>query len=165
MHGMCSQRNVQITAKQTTPAIRPPHERITNDDREATALLLRSAFSDGILHVEEFDERLAGVYRASTVGDLEPLTGDLPSDWLRKLEAKRKAERRAALHARFWRAEFRSYLGVMALLVMIWLLTSGVGEHPWPIWPAMGWGIPLFLSRPRGALGSAIRRWTLAGAR
>lgn len=29
------------------------------------------------------------------------------------------------------------------MLWIIWLVTAGIGTHPWPIWPTMGWGIGL----------------------
>ena len=173
MHGMCSQQRrdsrVEHDSKDTMTLVRSPNERVTNADREAAANLLRAAFSDGILHVEEFDQRLAAAYAARLGGDLEAVTADLPSDWRSSLAAQAKAERRAEAHRRYWRAEFRAYVGVMALLVSIWLLTSvgdaeGLG-HPWPIWPALGWGLSLFLTRPRGAIANAVRRWSVAGAR
>jgi hypothetical protein len=40
-----------------------------------------------------------------------------------------------------WGAHLGAYLSVNLMLVVIWLLT-GAG-YPWPIWPAMGWGIGL----------------------
>ena len=33
----------------------------------------------------------------------------------------------------------RTYLAVMALLWLIWLVTGA--NYPWPIWPMLGWGI------------------------
>ena len=45
----------------------------------------------------------------------------------------------------------RTYLVVMALLWLIWLVTGA--ELPWPIWPMLGWGI--------GVAGHAGRAWTV----
>lgn len=41
-----------------------------------------------------------------------------------------------------FRAHATSYVLVMALLVMIWLMTSP-GGYFWPMWPMLGWGIGL----------------------
>jgi hypothetical protein len=45
-----------------------------------------------------------------------------------------------------WASRFATYLWIMALLVAIWAFT-GAG-HPWPLYPALGWGIPLLMARP-----------------
>ena len=176
MHGMCQQpRNVDLAeagaatpAPVPAPAQRPATERVTNADREATATLLRRAFSDGVLQVEEFDQRLSEVYAARVAGDLTRVTDDLPGEWLADLHAAEGAQRRAVKHQRIWRGSVRTYLRVMALLVGIWLLTSlgsdGVG-HPWPVWPALGWGIPLYLSRPKGPISAVVQGRRVAGAR
>ena len=40
----------------------------------------------------------------------------------------------------------RTYLAVMALLWLVWLvawLTTGAA-YPWPVWPMLGWGIGVF---------------------
>ena len=175
MHGMCHQgRNVDLAeaadAAQTAPvpAQRPAAERVTNADREATATLLRQAFSDGVLQVEEFDQRLSEVYAARVAGDLARATEDLPGDWLADLRAAEGAQRRARIHRRVWRGSVRTYLHVMGLLVAIWLLTSLGSDglsYPWPVWPALGWGIPLYLSRPKGPISTVVRGRRMAGAR
>jgi hypothetical protein len=38
-----------------------------------------------------------------------------------------------------------TYAGVMTLLVLIWLFVgvNGGGWYPWPVWPALGWGVGL----------------------
>lgn len=51
----------------------------------------------------------------------------------------RDADRPAGRAASDW----IRYSAVMLLLVAIWALT-GAG-HPWPLYPALGWGIPLLL--------------------
>ena len=164
MYGTChAQRHTKTVARPPErPAVaRPADERVTNADREATGSLLRRAFADGVLRVEEFDERLSLTYSATTVADLDAVTADLPGQWLDDVRTAEKAEQKAATHRRYWRAELSSYMGVMALLVAIWGLTSlasGDVIHPWPIWPALGWGVPLYLSRPRGQIARAVHR-------
>lgn len=50
--------------------------------------------------------------------------------------------------------QLMAYVAVMVLLVLIWLLVgvNGGGWYPWPVWPALGWGIGLAckLAAPRG---------------
>ncbi len=53
--------------------------RVSDADRERVAEILRQAAGDGRLDPDELDERLGAAYGARTVGDLAPLTVDLPS--------------------------------------------------------------------------------------
>jgi hypothetical protein len=52
--------------------------RASDADRERVAGLLRDAFVEGRLSPVEHEERLSGVYQATTYGDLVPLLEDLP---------------------------------------------------------------------------------------
>jgi hypothetical protein len=61
------------------PAVPEPHElRASNADRERVAKILNDAMAEGRLTVPELEERLDQVYAAKTVGELQPLTRDLP---------------------------------------------------------------------------------------
>ena len=61
------------------PAVPEPHElRASNADRERVAKILHDAMAEGRLTVSELEERLDQVYAAKTVGELQPLTRDLP---------------------------------------------------------------------------------------
>jgi Domain of unknown function (DUF1707) len=53
--------------------------RASDADRERVAEVLRTAASEGRLHLDELDERMAAVYAARTYAELEPLTHDLPT--------------------------------------------------------------------------------------
>ena len=53
--------------------------RASDADRERVAAVLRDAAGQGLLTLDEVDERLAQVYAATYVGDLAPLTADLPA--------------------------------------------------------------------------------------
>ena len=50
----------------------------SDKERESVVDVLRDAFTDGRLTLEEFDERTSAAYAARTWGDLRDLTGDLP---------------------------------------------------------------------------------------
>lgn len=170
MHGMCrpavdrTRRHRGEGSGTVAVANREPGERLTDADRQDATDLLSAAFRDGILRVDDFDQRLTAALAADVAGDLAVVTGDLPASWLAERDARERSQRRAAAHRRRWSAEVRTYAAVMALLVTIWLLTSLDGDlaHPWPVWPALGWGIPLFLSRPRGGPGRDLPRWRAA---
>lgn len=61
------------------PAVPEPHEiRASNTDRERVAKILHDAMAEGRLTVGELEERLDKVYAAKTMGELEPVTRDLP---------------------------------------------------------------------------------------
>ena len=57
----------------------PVDMRIGDTERNLVVERLQSALGEGRLDITEFDERLAAVYAARTVGDLQPLTADLPA--------------------------------------------------------------------------------------
>lgn len=178
MYGMCHQRHRRtyhddedlrddVAGGRTKVASPPtdPTQRATDADRERTAALLSQAFRDGALRVEEFDQRLSQTYTADIRGDLDALTSDLPQGWLNTVHAEEDASRRAERHRRRWHREARVYVKAMALLAGIWLLTAVASGRPsgelpyfWPIWPMLGWGIPLLISRPRGPLARTGRR-------
>ena len=64
-----------------------------------------------------------------------------------------RARRRAGAEVGFY-SHLMSYLGVMAFLALINLLTD---RYPWFLWPAIGWGIGLF-SHYMAVFGSRMVR-------
>src|SRR4051812_46245507 len=56
----------------------PMSMRASDADRERVAQVLHKAMADGRLTVSELDERLAGLYRSKTFGELVPFVRDLP---------------------------------------------------------------------------------------
>ena len=102
--------------------------RASDAERERTIGHLRTQAGEGRLSVEELDTRIEQAYAATTRRDLAALTADLPRP--RRPRPDARAE---------FREHLRTYLSVMALLVVIWALT-GMGYF-WPVWPALGWGI------------------------
>ncbi|WP_433698263.1 DUF1707 SHOCT-like domain-containing protein [Nocardiopsis sp. CA-288880] len=59
----------------------PEHGRLraSDADRDSVAHRLREALAEGRLDPDEHSERLDAVYRAKTIGELVPLTEDLPA--------------------------------------------------------------------------------------
>ncbi|CAN5594233.1 DUF1707 domain-containing protein [soil metagenome] len=116
-----------------------PARRVSTLEREQVIDQLKANTGAGHLDIDEFGDRVERALTARTAGELAPLVSDLAD--LRTAaqdRADRRADRRAAL---------APYLGVMALLVVIWAV-SGFGGF-WPIWPMLGWGIPLAIGLAR----------------
>ena len=137
-----------ISTSTAAPAVRTSDparadERAGDRDRQRTADLLALATGQGHLRLDELDERLAAVWSATSTGALAVLESDLPRD-VREEHARREAALHARTAARAGLAgHVRSYLAVMVLLVGIWLAVglAGGGWYPWPVWPALGWGL------------------------
>jgi fatty acid desaturase len=145
-----------------------PATRVGDPERERAAAVVTDAVAEGLVGLEELDTRLGAVWSARTEADLATATADLPPAWVRahsdrlRAEAQRDALRRAARAG--LRAHVASYLSVMLLLVAIWLVvgvTAGAW-YPWPVWPALGWGIGL-LSHVRAAYGTSAGRQSASG--
>jgi hypothetical protein len=103
--------------------------RASDADRERVAESLREHAATGRLDLDELADRTEAAFRARTLGELDVLLGDLP------------VSPEPARGADGFGAHLRVYLAVISLLVVVWALT-GFG-HPWPVWPALGWGIGL----------------------
>lgn len=120
------------------PPERPLELRAGDADRETVAQRLRAAHADGRLDVSEVEERLTAAYAAKTLGDLEPLTADLPPD-----EAGYRAGAEARPRSRSRLRPFREWASVAVILNAIWLITClAAGEllFYWPMFPLGIWG-------------------------
>lgn len=149
---MCGHRMRTPTALVERPAATHPEHRVGDADRERTVDLLRSALGEGLLEPEEADGRVERALSARTAGELASVVGDLPPAWIAR---HRRAERHLRQNHRARRnlpAHVRAYAAVMTLLTAIWLVAALTGGdwYPWPVWPALGWGIGL-VSHARGA--------------
>ncbi len=60
------------------PPVSAAELRASDADRDRIADILREALAEGRLDPEEHAERIDAVYRAKTVGELDPLVRDLP---------------------------------------------------------------------------------------
>lgn len=123
----------------------PPESlRAGNADRERVVEHLNGAFAEGRLDVRELEERVAAAYAAKTLGELAPLTADLPvgrSPVPRKaagLPAPTGPDREIDRSSR--RAAIGGTFGLFLLNVLIWGAVSlGTQEwiYFWPIWTAI----------------------------
>jgi Flp pilus assembly protein TadB len=145
-----------------------PATRVGDPERERAAAVVTDAVAEGLVGLDEVDTRLGAVWSARTEADLSAVTADLPPGWLRargdrlREQARRETQRRAARAG--LRGHLASYLSVMVLLVAIWLVVglAAGAWYPWPVWPALGWGIGV-LSHVRAAYGTPGERWSPSG--
>jgi uncharacterized protein DUF1707 len=114
------------------------HIRISDADRARAAERLRIAVDEGRLDLTEYDTRLRSAYAATTYGELEPITADLPAVPEAKLPA---AKENAAAARRKWLNEWREWLGGAIIMIAIWATTSLVSGSLHAFWPAIPLGI------------------------
>lgn len=74
------------------------HDRLraSDADRERVATILHEAVGEGRLTMAEIDERLQQVYAAKTMGELRPITRDLPGHHLALPDSAAVSERSAS---------------------------------------------------------------------
>jgi hypothetical protein len=137
-----------VSTPSDLPSRREDSLRAGNADREQVVAQLNKAFAEGRLDVRELDERIAAAYAAKTMGELAPLTADLPSGRSpaprsASTPARPAADREIEHGGR--RAAIGGALGLFLVNVLIWAVVSiGAGSliYFWPIWTA----IPLVLA-------------------
>ncbi|MFE6663414.1 DUF1707 domain-containing protein [Streptomyces sp. NPDC057697] len=71
--------DLQKQPQQSAAPAQPVGIRASDADRDRIADILREAMAEGRLTADEHAERVDAVYRAKTVGELEPLIQDLPA--------------------------------------------------------------------------------------
>lgn len=71
----------------------PADQRISDEERQQVAEVLRQAAVDGRIGIDELDERLAATFAARTYADIVPLTADLPTASMGSLPVPRSGAR------------------------------------------------------------------------
>jgi hypothetical protein len=121
-----------------------PAIRASDADREHVARILRAAAAEGLLTLDEADERLATVYAARFRHELEPVTRDLPYGGRQLLE--NTPEARAAARAGLLR-HVVTVVVVAAALLTVWTLSGA--EFFWPAWPLVFMAFSVFMHARR----------------
>lgn len=114
--------------------------RASDSDRDVVHRMLAEAYADGRIDRGELDARTSQTEAARTLGDLlEPMQGlvsPTPDAVTRRGDGE--VERRAV---DAWRKERRDALwgliSVSAIVWTIWLVTSGPGSFPWPVFVSL----------------------------
>lgn len=124
----------------------PQRMRASDSDRDAVAERLAVALSEGRLDLEEYDRRLALALDAVVMGDLTPLTADLPEPAppepdVQELVAANARELVPSTTWREWIDEWRWWLGGAIIMTGVWGVTSIVGGEMLPFWPLVPLGI------------------------
>lgn len=104
--------------------------RASDAEREHVARIMQAATAQGLLTIDEADQRLAAVYAARTRSDLAPLTDDLPDNGRRLME--NTPEARTAARTGLIRHAITVAV-VAALLVGVFFATGA--QFFWPAWP------------------------------
>jgi hypothetical protein len=120
----------------------PDAMRAANADRERVVGQLNTAFAEGRLEVGELDERVARAYAAKTMGELKPLTADLPAAGTvapRPRTAPERATGRGVERSGGQGAgqAVAGMAGIFVLNVVIWgviSLAQGDTIYFWPVW-------------------------------
>ncbi|KOX15289.1 hypothetical protein ADL05_15765 [Nocardiopsis sp. NRRL B-16309] len=126
--------------------------RASDAEREATLEHLATAFVEGRLKQDEYELRVGLALRSVFLGDLEVLTGDLPTRPERAPapELPPVADddsgprwRAPALSVSWseWTDEWRWWLGIAVVLTTVWAVVSVMSGEFVPYWPLVPLGI------------------------
>jgi hypothetical protein len=127
--------------------------RAGDQDREVAVQVLGTAYAEGRLTREEYDERARATTAARTLGDLRPLLADLvpaerapaATDPIAKTPAELRDLAREAYEAKLRRALVGMLLPSLVCL-LVWVV-GGLGPQgwepafPWPLFVVIGTGI------------------------
>lgn len=119
-----------MSAEIVTREPQPAAVRASDAEREHVVRILGAAAAQGMLRLDEADERMADAYAAQTRNQLAPLTADLPEGGRRLLENTPEARTAA-------RTGFLRHLITVAVLacalVTAWILSDA--RFFWPFLP------------------------------
>ena len=129
--------------------------RASDSEREYVARIMQVAAAQGMLSLDEADERLALVYAARTRADLVPLTADLPDGGRRLLENTPEARK----VARTGLIRHAITVAVIAFVLVGVFFATGAPFF-WPAWPLAFMAFSLYgHARRIGAVPDRRRHW------
>ncbi|GAA1781555.1 MULTISPECIES: DUF1707 domain-containing protein [Streptomonospora] len=129
----------------------PDQMRAADSDRDACAERLAVALREGRLDLDEYQERLNTAIRAKTMGELWPLTRDLPEPPAvpEPAEPAVRNGRSTEWHDRL--EPWRGLAAISVILIGIWGVTSVIAAEPLLFWPMIPIGF-MFLFTLAGAI-------------
>jgi hypothetical protein len=139
MMGSCQTRTTATSVTAASGRSPAAQELVDDRARQRAADDVAAAAGAGLLGLDEADERLRTAWSARTAHELEQARTGLPQAWLAERRRTEAAERLREQARRALPAHARGWLALVALLVVIWALTTP-GGYFWPIWPALGTG-------------------------
>lgn len=140
----------EVATRETNSEIRA-----SDSEREYVARIMQAAAAQGLLSLDEADERMATVYAARTRAELVPLTTDLPDGGRRLLENTPEARNAA----RTGLIRHAVTVAVVALLLIGVFFATGA-QFFWPAWPLAFMAFSLIgHARRIGVLPDRRRRW------
>ena len=108
--------------------------RASDQERERVVDVLRDAYTDGRLTLDEFEERTSAAYAAKTWADLGELTNDLPAQPLLGADLNRQwqaGQSQAALPARMPHQARRDRpLSHLLPILFVWILIEAAAGSP-----------------------------------
>jgi Domain of unknown function (DUF1707) len=105
--------------------------RASDKERDSVVDVLRDAYTDGRLTLDEFDERMSAAYAAKTWTDLRELTADLPVEPLLGADLNHRAQPRPApLTAGPRQGRRDRPLGHLLPVLFVWILISASAGSP-----------------------------------
>ncbi|MGL5810400.1 MAG: DUF1707 SHOCT-like domain-containing protein [Nocardioides sp.] len=107
------------------------HLRASDADRDLLQRVLASAYADGRLTRQEFDERSDALISARTLGELPPLVRDLVPERPPQTGAAAVADRALANYRRERTESIWRGLTAIAICWVVWGVTTAPG-FPWP---------------------------------
>lgn len=129
--------------------------RASDSEREHVARIMQAAAAQGLLSLDEADERMAAVYAARTRADLVPLTDDLPDGGRRLME--NTPEARTA--ARTGLVRHAITVAVIAIVLIGVFFATGAPVF-WPAWPLAFMAFSLYgHARRIGVVPDRRRHW------
>jgi uncharacterized protein DUF1707/2TM domain-containing protein len=137
--GCRASRSGAPVATPVTPPV-DDHLRCTDAERAHAVDVAKRACADGRITLDDFGQRVDAIWASATYGELRAVLSDIPAELTTSPVGSPPPK---------WVRAWRPYIVVMVGLVAIWLLSTP-GGYFWPIWPALGWGLPLVLKHRHG---------------
>jgi hypothetical protein len=126
--------------------------RASDQDRETALGVLRDAYAAGRLRPEEFDQRVDMAFAATTWGELDGVTADLPAASTCRRDTARPPSGTAKPHS--GASALRWFLAIHAILVSLIVLMAGLAgrvtsEAVWSAYALIPLAVvlPTFLGR------------------